>query len=179
MLGEYKVGRCTRHCHQQQRPLRDGEWYYSVVVESGDQYERRDYSAESWTSPPENAVGWWKNRMPQTNEKKLVLAPPEVLVDLLRGMDGVQTKAKSRYLLSLMLLRKKILRAGNPPVETVEGIEQMRFEVTSTGDRINVPVCTISRNESNTLKDELNELLYCEAEPVDFDAEEPDMEGSA
>ena len=117
--------------------------------------------------------------MPQTNEKKLVLAPPEVLVDLLRGMDGVQTKAKSRYLLSLMLLRKKILRAGNPPVETVEGIEQMRFEVTSTGDRINVPVCTISRNESNTLKDELNELLYCEAEPVDFDAEEPDMEGSA
>ena len=47
MLGEYKVGRCTQQCYTLQRPLRSGEWYYSVVVEEGDDLQRREYSAEA------------------------------------------------------------------------------------------------------------------------------------
>ncbi len=96
MLGEYKVGRCTRQCYALQRPLRSGEWYYSVVVEDGEDFKRREYSAEGWAEPPENAVGWWKSRMPVSDEKKMVLAPPEVLVDLLRQMDEVPGREKSR-----------------------------------------------------------------------------------
>jgi hypothetical protein len=165
MLGEYKVGRCTRHCHTQQRPLREGEWYYSVVSESGDGYVRRDYSAESWAGPPEGAVGWWKNRMPKADEKKMVLAPPEVLVDLLRQMADIPAKSKSRYLLALMLMRRKVLRPATPPGETRDGTDYLRTEVTATGDLIEVPVCSISRSESDSLRDQLNELLYCEAEP--------------
>ncbi len=110
MLGEYKVNRCTRQCYALQRPLREGEWYYSVVMESGDEYIRRDYSAESWQGPPEGSIGWWKNRMPTSDEKKMVLAPPEVLIDLLRQMEQFPSKTKSRYLLALMLMRRKIVR---------------------------------------------------------------------
>ncbi len=171
MLGEYKVGRCTRQCHALKRPLRDGEWYYSVVAESGDEYVRRDYSAESWSGPPDDAVGWWKNRMPQADEKKTVLAPPEVLVDLLRQMEDAESKAKSRYLLALMLMRKKIVRASSPPSEDRGGTEYLRVEVLATGDPIEVPVCTISRSESDALRDELNELLYCEVDEQESDSE--------
>ena len=171
MLGEYTVGRCTRHCHAQQRPLREGEWYYSVVSESGDEYVRRDYSAESWAGPPEGAIGWWKNRMPKADEKKMVLAPPEVLVDLLRQMEHVTARAKSRYLLALMLMRRKVLRPATPSSETRDGIDYLRTEVTATGDLMEVPVCTISRSESDSLRDELNALLYCEAEPGEADEE--------
>lgn len=169
MLGEYKVGRCTRQCHAQHRPLREGEWYYSVVVESGEEYVRRDYSAESWTGPPPDAVGWWKNRMPKSDEKKVVLAPPEVLVDLLRQMEHSVVKAKSRYLLALMLMRRRILRPAAPPNETRDGVNYLRVEVAATGDLMEVPVCAISRSESDSLRDELNELLYCEAEEDESD----------
>ena len=86
MLGEYKVSRCTRRCFTQDRPLREGEWYYSVVIEDGDEFQRRDYSAESWSEPPEEAIGWWKCRMPTKDQKKLVPAPPAVLIQLLRQM---------------------------------------------------------------------------------------------
>jgi hypothetical protein len=164
MLGEYKVGRCTRQCHAQQRPLREGEWYYSVVTESGDEYVRRDYSAESWTGPPPDAIGWWKSRMPKADEKKLALAPPEVLVDLLRQMEQVSGKAKSRYLLALMLMRRKIVRPATPSEENREGTEILRVEVASTGELIAVPICVISRGEADSLRDELNELLYCEVD---------------
>ena len=171
MLGEYKVGRCTRQCHSQRRPLREGEWYYSVVSESNEEYIRRDYSAESWSGPPEDAVGWWKNRMPTSNEKRTVLAPPEVLVDLLRQMEGSPAKAKGRYLLALMLSRKKIVRPADPSSEQRDGVECLRVEVVATGDVIEVPVCKITRSESDSLRDELNDLLYCEAEENESDAE--------
>ncbi len=184
MLGEYKVSRCTRQCHALDRPLRDGEWYYSVVSESDDEYVRHDFSAEAWKGPPEGAIGWWKNRMPTSDEKKLVLAPPEVLIDLLRQMERIPAKAKGRYLLALMLMRRKLVRplAGNPgdsPEEndpttgdTVAQNETLRVEVVADGSTIDVPVCKISRSESESLRDELNELLYCEAEPqLDVDDE--------
>ena len=172
MLGEYKVGRCTRQCHAQQRPLREGEWYYSVVTESGDEYLRRDYSAESWTGPPPDAIGWWKNRMPKADEKKMVLAPPEVLVDLLRQMEQVSGKAKSRYLLALMLMRRKIVRPAAPSEDNRAADDCLRIEVGSTGELIEVPICAISRGEADSLRDELNELLYCEVD----EQEEEDAE---
>ena len=171
MLGEYKVNRCTRQCHKLKRPLREGEWYYSVVLESGDEFVRQDYAAESWGDPPEGTVGWWKCRMPTSDQKKMVLAPVEVLTDLLRQMENQPDKAKSRYLLALMLMRKRVVRplAGSPEAGSPEegGEAALRLEVMATGAEIEVPVCAISRSESDLLRDELNALLYCEAEEIE------------
>lgn len=172
MLGEYKVGRCTRQCYALQRPLRSGEWYYSVVIEDGDDFQRREYSAEAWSDPPDNSVGWWKSRMPEEGEKKLVLAPPAVLVDLLRQMDHPD-KIKSRYLLALMLMRRRVLRAADPPQETRDEIEYLRVEVASTGEVVELHVPVITRSEAEPLTEELNALLFCEA---DDEAEE--MQGN-
>ena len=178
MLGEYKVSRCTRQCQTLRRPLREGEWYYSVVMESGEDYVRQDFSAEAWKGPPEGSIGWWKSRMPTSDEKKMVLAPPEVLIDLLRQMEQFPARAKSRYLLALMLMRRKILRpvveAGeesSDQVDDANGVtgEMLRVEVIADGSTIDVPVCRIKRSESDALRDELNELLYCEAEPEEAD----------
>ncbi|MEM8668801.1 MAG: hypothetical protein AAGG48_14875 [Planctomycetota bacterium] len=166
MLGEYKVGRCTRVCHAQSRPLREGEWYYSVVIEDDESFVRHDYSAESWSEPPEGAIGWWKSRMPSSDEKKLVLAPPEVLIDLLRQMESIPTRAKSRYLLALMLMRRKLLR---PSSDATPSSDVLSLEVISDGSQIDVPVCEITRSEADTLREELNDLLYCEAEPAGMD----------
>ena len=164
MLGEYKVGRCTQQCYTLQRPLRSGEWYYSVVVEEGDDLQRREYSAEAWSDPPENAVGWWKSRMPTSEEKKMVLAPPEVLVDLLRQMESIPERQKSRYLLALMLMRRRVLKAANPPQETRDQLDYMRVLIASTGEEMGILIPRITREEVDLLRDELNELLYCEAE---------------
>ena len=177
MLGEYKVSRSTRQCHVQGRPLREGEWYYSAIIESGDDYLRRDYSAESWTEPPEDAIGWWKKRMPKADEKKLVLAPPEVLIDLLRQMERFPERAKSRYLLALLLMRKRLVR----PASSGDDPAVMVVEVVSDSSQIGIPICTIGRSESETLRDGLNELLYCDADPEseDSEMEAPEMEDKA
>lgn len=167
MLGEYKVNRCTRQCHALGRPLREGEWYYSIILEAGEDYIRQDFSAEAWTGPPAAAVGWWKKRMPTADEKKLILAPAEVLIDLLRQMGQFPAKAKSRYLLALMLMRRRIVRPVRESTESPIAENSIRVEVIADGCTIDVPICEITRSEADTLRNELNELLYCEATPED------------
>lgn len=174
MLGEYKVSRCTRRCHTLDRPLREGEWYYSVIFEDGDDFLRRDFSAESWTGLPEGGIGYWKNRIPTSDQRKLVPAPNEVLVDLLRQMEAFPAKAKSRFLLALTLLRRKAVRDVTPPRSRVTPTsdeqptaepELLCLEVLADSSRIDVAVCEIESQEQEALREELQELLYCEADP--------------
>lgn len=171
MLGDYKVTRCSRQCFAEQRPLKEGEWYYSVVMhaapDSGHDFERRDYSADAWTQPPEGAIAHWKCRMPMEGEKKLVLAPRAVLVDLLRQMEAVPDQAKTRYLLALMLLRRRFVRQidsrSGAEIDAIEPKLQLHLEVVEDGTTIDVEECAITRDEAQTLSASLNEMLYCEA----------------
>ena len=164
MLGEYKLTRCTRQCYIQKRPLREGEYYYSVIVEAGDDFERRDYSAEAWEGPPENAIGHWKLRIPKSDEKKLVVAPKEVLINLLREMEHVPEKRKARYLLALMMLRRRMVRPA--PADSSTSPEVLQIQVIEDDSIISVPACEVGRSESETLLEELNTLLYCDADAV-------------
>ncbi len=163
MVDEYKVSASSRQCHALKRPLREGEWYYSVIIESGDDYVRHDYSAEAWRGPPHEAIGWWKKRMPKSDQRKMVLAPPAVLIDLLRQMEQLPNKSKSRYLLALMLMRRRLLRPGQATESSPLESNLSRFEVIADGSTIDIEPCEISKSESDSLRDELNELLYCEA----------------
>jgi hypothetical protein len=136
------------------------------VLESGEDYVRQDFSAASWQGPPEGTIGWWKSRMPTADEKKLVLAPPEVLIDLLRQMGQFPDKEKTRYLLALMLMRRRILQPAKlDPPTAGEPENVLPVEVIADGSVIEIPICVISRSEADAVREELNQLLYCEADP--------------
>ena len=172
MLADFKVNRCSRRCHALSRPLRDGEWYYSVVIEAGEELIRRDYSAEAWTQPPEGTVGWWKGRMPLAGSRKLVLAPDPVLVDLLGGMGDSVERRPLRYLLALTLLRRRVVTCvefkPEPPSLGVDRSETaaektLRLRVHADGSEIDIVTCAISRSQTDALHASLQELMYCEA----------------
>ena len=70
-----------------------------------------------------------------------------------------------------MLMRKRIVRPVESAPDDAEPVSSdvLGGEVIATGATIHIPICTISRTESETLRDELNALLYCEAEQSDVD----------
>ncbi|WP_044254810.1 hypothetical protein [Rhodopirellula sp. SWK7] len=132
MIGEYKISRTTRRCSVGNRPLEPGEYYYSVVTEGDEEFRRVDISADAWTGPPEGCIGHWKNRVPLPEEKKRELAPPEVLIELLRSMADQPAQAKMRYLLALMLLRKRSLK----PHESATLIQSESSKESSGADAL-------------------------------------------
>ena len=168
VLADFKVNRCSRRCHALSRPLRDGEWFYSVVIEDGEELVRRDYSAEAWIQPPEGTIGWWKGRMPLAGSRKLVLAPDPVLVDLLRGLGDAVERRPLRYLLALTLLRRRVVTSVEQPVvpesgANLAGQKVIRLRVNADGSEIDVVSCAISLSQTDELQAALQELMYCEA----------------
>lgn len=238
MRTDYKVGRCSRRCQQLQRPLRPGEWYYSVVSDDDDEgLTRIDIASEAWQGPPEGTVGWWKNRMPEAGARKLKPAPDALLIDLLRQSDNthhqeasepatwasdtteddftnegtcedeavveneadcnlqdafatdapvpdnpvadadsaevqpaeeddddqapLRLDARLRYLLALMLLRRRALRTLDAPAENEEG---MQLEVVADGTSLHVVPQSIPAHELQQLNEQLTELLFCESD---------------
>lgn len=166
MLSDYKVGRCTRRCGHLDRPLEPGEWYYSVVSEGDEEgaLVRHDYSAEAWQGPPEGALGWWKCRMPEAGAKKLKLAPDGVLIDLLRQMGGATADPTLRYLLALLLLRRRLIKPVEPSSGQPDPAVGMEVEVIADGSTITLKRCRIHPDQLPVLSEQLSELLYCEAD---------------
>lgn len=189
MSDEYKVSRCSRRCHVEDRPLQEGEAYVSVLIDGADAYERRDYSAAAWSGPPDDTIGWWRSRMPtageRKSERKSVPAPKAVLIDLLTQMSESPEQGKIGYLLALLLLRRRVMRvvpaaeAGLDRPDARPGCDEassagdpadappaMRLEVIGDGRVIDVPVCEIGAGEAAALTEQLNALIYCDADEM-------------
>jgi len=168
MIGEYKISRASKRCSIGNRPLEPGEVYYSVVTEVDEEFQRVDIAADAWKGPPEDAIGWWKNRIPLPEEKKRELAPVEVLLDLLRSMESQPGQEKRRYLLALMLLRKRQVNAVDQvpgkPRQDAPGSAPLLLQANSDGSTFEVAVCSISATEAETLQEQLMDLIYRDVE---------------
>ena len=181
MIGDYKVSRSTRQCSLQNRPLNEGEWYYSAVVDGDENVQRIDISDSAWEGPPEGCIGYWKCRIPEKGQQKLVAAPKAVLVNLLHQMeDSAHHEGehnKLRYLLALNLLRRRMVRLADSSASDAEP-KMLAIIVDSEGTLIEIPECQISRDESELLSEALSELLYCEQSQIEA-LQEPAAEKAA
>lgn len=107
---DYDVQRCTRRCATTGRELAPGETIYSTLTVAGGQLLRADYAAEAWTGPPEGVLSWWKSQIPARDAKRLHWAPNDVMLELLAELESQPQKSDFRYVLSLLLVRRRVLR---------------------------------------------------------------------
>lgn len=107
---DYEVQRCTRRCAKTGRELLPGETIYSTVTAAGGHLERADYAAEAWSGPPEGVLSWWKSQLPARDARRLHWAPNDVMLELLAELETQPQKSDFRYVLSLLLIRRRVLR---------------------------------------------------------------------
>jgi hypothetical protein len=136
MLLDFEVQRSTRRCAATDRPLEPGELSYSVLEVNGADVVRKDYCSEAWTGPPESALGWWKTRIPQLTNKKVKLAPNDVLLELFDELADRPEQSDLRYVLVLLLIRRRVLRL-EAPTETV-GTSTQHASVESSHEMMSV-----------------------------------------
>lgn len=93
-----------------------------------------------------------------------------MLIEHLRRMESDPSQGPLRYLLALTLLRRRILRpfesqsqAGPAGKANVAGMAMLRLQIASDGSEVEVFEYPITRRQADSLRDALQELLYCEA----------------
>lgn len=109
------IGRFTGRCAATGAELVPGSRCVTVVVDRGDEgFERLDYSPEAWEtqSRPPGVVCVWRSVAPEPEAKRGLVIDDEVLEEMVTRLAGDDRpdRVAFRWLVSLMLLRKRRLR---------------------------------------------------------------------
>jgi hypothetical protein len=159
MMTEYHIQPPTRRCSATGRELRAGERFFTALVETGAHFERRDFAPEAWTGPPEGAFSHWFGKVPATHEHQKPRFDDELLEECFhRTSDAVeQSRINFRYVLALLLVRRKKLRFEDSRSE--DGQEWMILTCPRTGDRYEVLNPRLDADEMKLAQDEVFQIL--------------------
>ena len=159
MLMDYEVQRCSRKCFASGRELAPGETFYSVLLSEGADVVRRDFSVEAWSGAPNDAIGWWKSQVPTGDPRKLHWAPNDVMLDLFEKLADQPERFDFRYVLSLLLIRRKVLRMEEGEQDTV-GRESVSLSCPVRETEYRVEVVLPNAARAKELQAELEQLLF-------------------
>ncbi len=110
---EYQIQNNSRRCVVSGKELQPGEKFFTVLVEENGNLVRRDYSASSWQGPPAGIFCFWSGKVQEASAPRKPRFDDDLLLDCFHRLEGETDagKVKFRYVLSLLLLRRKRLRA--------------------------------------------------------------------
>lgn len=162
-MQEYAIQKSSRRCYDSDRLLAPGERYYSAIIQKGSELVRRDYSAEKWSGPTPETIGWWVAKIADKKNARTKLAPTQILLDTLQSFLETPGKTQIAYLLAVLLLRKRVLVSEDSQQTSEEESPTSLDLHSASGDQqFLVPVVEIDPAESKSIQDEILELLYTE-----------------
>ncbi len=128
-MSQWDVARCGGMCVATNRQLHEGEEHYAVLYEEGESFRREDYSLEAWQGPPANAYCCFKTRVPMKEKKKRLLVDDNLLVSFFCRLenDDQEVRVHFRFVLALILLRKRILKYEETLMEEGKELWAMRL----------------------------------------------------
>lgn len=159
MLLEFELKNCSRTCAATARPLNPGEVYFSVLVTAGNDFARQDFSVDAWQGPPENCIGWWRSRIPTKDDSQPRLAPIDVMLNLFEALEDRPTELAFRYLLGLLLLRRKVLRRDDSRRDE-QGREVLTMHCQRRQKDYDLVVAEPDSEQAAKLQDQMLNLLY-------------------
>ncbi len=139
---DFEVSRPAGRCSVSGREFAEGEPFHSALFETPQGFERRDYSEECWQGPPEGALCVFQTRLPKREEKKRTFVGDDVLVTFFDRLADCEEEPKQRFrfVLSLILLRKRLLKYERTIREGDREFWEMRLMRDKTLHRVFNPV---------------------------------------
>lgn len=168
MKQDWQVDAPKGRCVVTDRPLAEGEEFYSVLfeddtVEGG--FRRDDYSIDAWKGVPPGAYCYFKTQVPVRLKRRRLLVDNDVLVNFfVRLADETDPlRIQFRFVLALILMRKKILKYEGCDEENGVEVWQMTLAGDPTPHRVINPRLTDDQIEG--VSGQLGAILHGDAGP--------------
>lgn len=118
MQSEWEIKSRAHCCARTGKQFGQGEYFYTLLFRDGEGFRREDISEEAWANRNENIepFSFWRSKYETREPSAPEPLPKDDAESLLRRLIANQdpASANARYILALMLERKRILR----PVES-------------------------------------------------------------
>jgi hypothetical protein len=141
------------------REIQPGEIFYSTLIVQGADVLREDFSSEGWLGPPEGVLGWWQSTMPARDTKREQWAPSDIMLNLLEELDAQPLRHDMRYVLSLLLVRRRVVRLEDTEHDEL-GREVSLLYCPRRETTYRVVTVIPGEERSKAIQHELSQLLF-------------------
>ena len=158
-MGEWDINKPLGQCHGSGKRIEYGEEYFGALVETREGLQRRDFCADYWESRKPEVFCHWKTRLPQPGQKKQIFVDDDMLMAFFDRLEreSEQEKIDFRFVLALILMRKRRLKYEGTRVENESEIWRLRI----TGDKQTVEVMNphLDEQQIEQLSSQIGEIL--------------------
>ena len=160
MAQQWQVESPSGRCTATGRAFQEGEEFYTVLFEDGESFRRADYSVQAWQGPPAATFCHFKTRLPVKEKRRRLLVADEVLTGFFRRLAGETEPARVqfRFVLALILMRKRLLRYEGSAVENGVDVWQMALKGEPASQPVVNPRLTAAQIEN--VSKQLSSILH-------------------
>ncbi len=157
---EFPIGRFSGCCAGCAAALQPGQVYYAVIWQQDEQYVRKDFDEKCWSEPPTDALGVWRAKVPLPASKtRPKHVPTKLLMSVFERLGETDGAAgsKLRFVLALLLLRRKLLRDGG--LRDAEGVQLWHMRRPADQTEFDVVCPPLTAADTDELSQQLADLL--------------------
>ncbi len=160
MSQQWQIESLSGRCATTGRRLEEGEEFYTVLFDDGDSFRRVDYSLEAWKGMPEGAFSHFRTRVPIKQKRRKLLVDNEILVSFFTRLadQAEPLRVQFRFVLALILLRKRLLRYEGTATDEGREIWRMTLAIDKTSHQVINP--RLTEDQIQEVSSQLSAILH-------------------
>ena len=158
MQADWEIKSRAHQCSRTGREFVEGEFFYTLLIREGEGFRREDLSEEAWKERNDNIqpFSFWRSKYDPPAPPPAEPLPRDDAEGLLRRLiqENDPAYANVRYILALMLERKRVIR----PLESSDD-DMLVYEHLSTGETLVLANPKLSLDRIPEVQREVSALL--------------------
>ena len=159
-MADWEINKPLGKCFGTQHVIEPEEEYYATLVETEQGLQRRDFCIEYWQREKPTVYCHWKTKQPNPEQKKRrFFVDDDMLLSFFERLatEIDQEKINFRFVLTLILMRKRILKYDSSRTE--DGNEIWRVRVVREKDFVDVLNPNLTEEQIEQLSSQVGEIL--------------------
>ena len=164
---DWDIAKSQRRCTGCDKEFAEEEPYYSALYDTGAAFERKDFCPACWDAPGGPHRGqpfsYWRTEVPRADRPRKIFVDDDVIFDFFKRLASEEdqpAKRNFRYILGLMLMRKKRLKFKD--VVRENGKEYLILRRSRTKEEHRVLNPELSDDELEHVRTQLTQILETE-----------------
>jgi len=162
-MGDWEINKPLGQCYGNGRKIEYGEEYFGALVETEEGLQRRDFCAEYFESENPQVFCYWKTKLPEPGQKKQLFVDDQMLMTFFERLanETDQEKVNFRFVLTLILMRKRLLKYDESKIEDGKEIWRLRIPGDkSAGNTVEVVNPHLDEEQIEQLSSQIGEILH-------------------
>jgi hypothetical protein len=158
-MDDWEIKKPLGQCSGTGKVIAAGEEYFAALVETPEGLERRDFCAEFWQTNKPQVFCYWKSKLVPPEQKKKLFVDDDMLMAFFERLanEDQQEKVNFRFVLMLILMRKRLLKYDSSRLE--QGRELWRLRLTGTDTMADVVNPHLSQEQIDQLSSQVGQIL--------------------